>query len=123
MNNFGARTDLFRLDPARQLTREKRRLKDNVEERMNSPLLYYITRLGIKSCYLPPAFTAAPMMAISSGVGSIVVQWGDGSVSHLAVGQNRRVHVYHRRGRFRVRVIVADRAGNTTRQGQQIGIS
>ena len=64
-----------------------------------------------------------PGVRISSGVGSIVVQWGDGSVSHLAVGQNRRVHVYHRRGSFRVRVIVADRARNTTRQGQQIAIS
>ncbi len=64
-----------------------------------------------------------PGVRYSSGIGSIVVQWGDGSASHLAVGQNRRVHVYRRRGSFRVRVIVADRAGNTTRQGQQITIS
>jgi hypothetical protein len=59
----------------------------------------------------------------SSGVGSIVIQWGDGSVSRLAVGKSRRVHFYRRRGRFRVRVTVADKAQNTTRQGQQITIS
>jgi hypothetical protein len=56
-------------------------------------------------------------------VGSIVIQWGDGSVSQLAVGKTRRVHFYRRRGRFRVQVTVADRAQNKTRQGQQITIS
>jgi hypothetical protein len=56
-------------------------------------------------------------------VGSIVIRWGDGSSSHLVVGQNRRVHFYRRRGQLRITVIVSDRAGNVTRQGQQITIS
>lgn len=64
-----------------------------------------------------------PGARYSSGVGSIVIQWGDGSVTNLAVGKTRRVHFYRRRGRFRVRVTVADRAQNKTRQGQQITIS
>jgi hypothetical protein len=65
----------------------------------------------------------SPGVRYSSGVGSIVIQWGDGSVSQLAVGKTRRVHFYRRRGRFRVQVTVADRAQNKTRQGQQITIS
>jgi hypothetical protein len=64
-----------------------------------------------------------PGARYSSGIGSIVIQWGDGSTSRLTVGQNRRSHVYRRRGRFGVKVAVSDRARNVTRQGQQITIS
>ncbi len=63
-----------------------------------------------------------PGVRYSSGVGSVVVRWGDGKSSHVPVGQPRKFHVYARRGRYRVTVIVTDRAKNETRHAQQITI-
>jgi hypothetical protein len=100
-------------------TVRSRVLVDSVKPRMS----FKLTTNG-KAVAISLQYTDRPPGALySSGVGSIVIQWGDGSVSRLAVGQNRRVHFYRRRGGFRVRVIVADRAGNTTRHGQQITIT
>jgi hypothetical protein len=58
----------------------------------------------------------------ASGVGSVLVRWGDGRSSAVPVGQPRKFHVYARRGRYRVMVIVTDRAQNQTRSAQQITI-
>jgi hypothetical protein len=64
-------------------------------------------RLVVSATDHPPPLTAAD----SSGVAAIFVRWGDGSVE--LTGRRRR-HVYRHPGRYRVRVIVVDRAGNAT---------
>jgi hypothetical protein len=64
----------------------------------------------------------APGVRYASGVGSVVVKWGDGRSSVVPVGQPRRFHVYARPGRYRVTAIVTDRAMNQTRRGQQVTI-
>lgn len=46
-----------------------------------------------------------------SGVAATVVRWGDGTVT---LGRGRRRHVYRRPGRYRVTVVVLDRAANAT---------
>jgi hypothetical protein len=63
-----------------------------------------------------------PGVRYSSGVGSVIVQWGDGRRSAVPVGQPRRFHVYARPGRYRVTVIVTDRAKNATRRAQLLTI-
>ncbi len=100
-------------------TTRARVLVDSVKPRMSFKLTTSGRAVSINLQYTD----RPPGVRYSSGVGSIVIQWGDGSASRLAVGQNRRVHFYRRRGNFRVRVIVADRAGNTTRGGQRVTIS
>jgi hypothetical protein len=103
-------------------TAKGRVLIDNFKPRVSFQLTGSLTAGGTVAINVQ--YTDRPRgIRYSSGVGAIVVQWGDGSASHLAVGQSRRFHVYHRRGRFRVRVTVADRAGNKTQQGQRITIS
>jgi hypothetical protein len=64
-------------------------------------------------------YTDTPPGAVS-GVGSVVIRWGDGKSSVVPVGQRWRFHFYARRGRYRVTVIVTDRAQNQTRQTQQV---
>ncbi len=50
----------------------------------------------------------------ASGVTSIIIRWGDGSNSTIAVGGHTAVHVYRRAGTYVLKVIVTDRAGNRT---------
>jgi PKD repeat protein len=64
-----------------------------------------------------------PGVRYSSGVGSVVVKWGDGKSSTVPAGQPRRSHVYARPGRYRVTVIVTDRAKNQTRRAEQVTIA
>jgi hypothetical protein len=64
-------------------------------------------KLVVNATDHPPPLTAAD----SSGVAAILVRWGDGRVE--LIGHHRR-HVYLHPGRYRVRVIVVDRAGNAT---------
>ncbi len=49
--------------------------------------------------------------ADASGVASVVVKWGDGTSYRIAHG---KFHVYARPGRYKLSVIVKDKAGNTT---------
>jgi hypothetical protein len=65
----------------------------------------------------------SPGVRFSSGIGSVVVKWGDGKSSAVLVGQSRRSHVYARPGRYRVTVIVTDRAMNQTRRVQRVMIA
>ncbi len=51
--------------------------------------------------------------AAASGIKTITVRWGDGTVEVIG---HRRTHVYRRPGRYRLRVTVLDRAGNATTQ-------
>lgn len=58
----------------------------------------------------------------ASGVGSIVIVWGDGRRSSLAVGQHKAVHVYSRSKTYTIKVTVTDRAGNKTTVVKRVGI-
>jgi hypothetical protein len=61
---------------------------------------------------LPPAGEPA---SDASGVARVVILWGDGAVTRLRLGAHRTDHVYRRVGRYRITVLVSDRAGNVTR--------
>jgi hypothetical protein len=49
--------------------------------------------------------------ADASGIAQVTVNWGDGS--RFVIGHGK-FHVYTRPGRYKVIVVVKDRAGNTT---------
>ena len=51
----------------------------------------------------------------ASGVGTVLIRWGDGRVSHLRLGGHFISHRYRHHGRYKVTLIVIDRAGNLTR--------
>jgi hypothetical protein len=64
--------------------------------------------------HISVSYTDAPRplpAADASGVAQVLVKWGDGS---RYVIQHGKFHAYKRPGRFKVTVIVKDRAGNTT---------
>ncbi len=52
----------------------------------------------------------------ASGVSTVVVRWGDGTVVRLKRGWHRSFHTYRRSGRYVISLLVTDRAGNVTRQ-------
>lgn len=47
----------------------------------------------------------------SSGIAAVLINWGDGTVQRISHSQ---YHAYKRAGRYRVKVAIADRAGNVT---------
>jgi hypothetical protein len=55
-----------------------------------------------------------------SGVASVIVKWGDGATARI--GQFA-AHAYARQGKYRVTVIVTDRAGNVERLSRRIRIA
>jgi len=64
--------------------------------------------ISVKATDTPPGVPPSH----ASGVGKVTVYWGDGS-PRTAVAHGRAVHVYRRAGRFKIRVVIADRAGNS----------
>lgn len=50
----------------------------------------------------------------ASGVAELTIRWGDGTVAALKPGVHRSVHAYRRAGRYKVTVVVEDRAQNKT---------
>jgi hypothetical protein len=58
--------------------------------------------------------------AAASGIAQVLVKWGDGSSYRIAHG---KFHAYRRRGRYRLSVIVKDRAGNTTTLTRRLTIA
>jgi hypothetical protein len=62
----------------------------------------------VRDADLPPADEPG---ATASGVASVQVNWGDGSSYEIRHG---KYHAYRRPGRYKITVIVKDRAGNTT---------
>lgn len=70
-------------------------------------------RTNIRYADLPPA--GEPRFD-ASGVARVVVRWGDGTAATRLRPRSHLVeHVYRRRGRYRMTVLVTDRAGNVTR--------
>jgi PKD domain-containing protein len=68
-------------------------------------------RLAVRASDAPPP--AAPGVAPiqTSGVASVFVDWGDGTRQRIVRGAR---HAYRRAGRYRLRIVVTDRAGNRT---------
>jgi hypothetical protein len=58
----------------------------------------------------------------ASGVLSVSVRWGDGTVSQIRRGRHRIAHIYLRPRRYTVTLVVTDRSGNVTRSVVHIRI-
>jgi hypothetical protein len=56
----------------------------------------------------------------ASGIADVFINWGDGARFHITRG---KYHAYKRAGRYTIRVVVADRAGNRTTAKQTIRIA
>jgi hypothetical protein len=52
--------------------------------------------------------------ASPSGVSRVLIQWGDGTKTRVRATSSRAKHVYRAPGRYRLKLLVADRAGNRT---------
>ncbi|MGI8902623.1 MAG: hypothetical protein ACR2IP_02970 [Solirubrobacteraceae bacterium] len=58
--------------------------------------------------------------ADASGVAGVLINWGDGASFHI---QHAKSHVYRRPGRYRLTVLVVDRAGNRKTVARTITIA
>ncbi|MBV9413372.1 MAG: hypothetical protein JO363_00185, partial [Solirubrobacterales bacterium] len=58
---------------------------------------------------VPPAGLPA---SDASGVSGLTVRWGDGTVTHVKPGTHRILHTYRRARRYRVTIVIVDKAGN-----------
>jgi len=59
----------------------------------------------------------------ASGVAKVLVQWGDGTSVRLPLGFHRSFHSYRRPGRYKVSLVVTDKAGNVTRASVLVKIT
>jgi hypothetical protein len=59
----------------------------------------------------------------ASGVATVLVRWGDGTVVRLRPGTHLLTHLYRHGGRFRITLAVRDRAGNLTRVAKLVKVS
>jgi hypothetical protein len=66
-------------------------------------------RLTVRAVDAPPPAAAGARPVQTSGVQAVFVDWGDGVRQTIARGTR---HAYKRPGRYDVRVVVTDRAGN-----------
>jgi len=48
----------------------------------------------------------------ASGVTGLTIRWGDGTVSRIKPGTHRLAHAYRRPGRYRITIVIVDKAGN-----------
>jgi hypothetical protein len=53
-------------------------------------------------------------VAPGSGVARVTIRWGDRTVTRLKPGTHRVPHAYRRSGRYRITIVVVDKAGNQT---------
>ncbi|MDQ2761309.1 MAG: hypothetical protein M3Y17_13010 [Actinomycetota bacterium] len=81
-------------------------LKLTGSERAGSPLRVYVRYADAPPPSDPPAD--------ASGIGAVVIHWGDGTSSRLRHREHQSSHGYRRPGRYRLTVTVADRAGHRT---------
>jgi hypothetical protein len=59
----------------------------------------------------------------ASGVASLTIHWGDGTITHVKPGTHRILHSYRRAGRYRITITVLDRAGNRTSAVKRVKIA
>jgi hypothetical protein len=58
---------------------------------------------------VPPAGLPA---SDASGVAGLTIHWGDGTVSPVRPGTHRFAHAYVHAGRYRITIVIVDKAGN-----------
>jgi hypothetical protein len=83
-----------------------------VKLRLRSPAVAG-TRLKARLAYTDPPPTGEPRSA-ASGVAKVLIRWGDRTVTRLKRGTHTISHAYRHPGRYRITVLVSDRAGNVT---------
>jgi len=82
-----------------------------VKARISGPRRAAATlRLAVQATDTPTGTARKAAGVLTSGVGQVVVNWGDRTPSQLI--RRGAQHVYARAGRYTVRVLVTDRAGN-----------
>jgi hypothetical protein len=69
---------------------------------------------------LPPA---GEPRSDASGVTKVELRWGDGTTVRLRPGAHLSTHAYRRAGRYRITVLISDRAGNVVRLISTIGVA
>ncbi len=85
----------------------------HVKLRLRSPAVAR-TKLRANLAYTDPAPAGEPR-SDASGVAKVLIRWGDGTSTRLRLGTHVLTHAYRRAGRYRITVLVSDRAGNLTR--------
>jgi len=58
----------------------------------------------------------------ASGVATLLIRWGDGTLTHFARGTRLLTHVYRRPGRYQITLVITDRAGNRTQVSEVVRI-
>jgi len=82
-----------------------------VKARVSGPRKAEATlRLAVQATDTPTGTARKAAGVLTSGVGQVLVNWGDRTPSQLI--RRGAQHVYARAGRYTVRVLVTDRAGN-----------
>lgn len=82
-----------------------------VQARVSGPRKAEATlRLAVQTTDTPTGTARKAAGVLTSGVGQVLVSWGDRTPSQLI--RRGAQHVYARAGRYTVRVLVTDRAGN-----------
>jgi hypothetical protein len=85
----------------------------HVKLRLRSPAVTG-SKLRASLAYTDPPPAGEPRSA-ASGVARVLIRWGDGTTTKLRLGTHVIAHAYRRVGRYRITVLVSDRAGNLTR--------
>jgi len=80
-----------------------------------------VLRLAVAATDTPTGTARKAQGVVTSGVAQILVSWGDGTPSERIVHGTR--HVYARAGRYVLRVLVTDRAGNRSTYRQRLKIA
>jgi PKD domain-containing protein len=77
-------------------------------------------RLAVRASDAPPPVVPPAAPIPTAGVASVFVDWGDGTRQRIVHGAR---HAYARAGRYRLRIVVTDRAGNRTTIRQTLRIA
>jgi hypothetical protein len=77
-------------------------------------------RVEVPYADLPPA--GEPRLD-ASGVARVLIRWGDGTTTRVKPRSHLTEHLYRRHGRFRITVLVTDRAGNVTRVIKRVKVA
>lgn len=85
----------------------------HVKLRLRSPAVARTT-LRANLAYTDPPPAGEPR-SDASGVAKVLIRWGDGTSTKSRLGAHVITHAYRRTGRYRITVLVFDRAGNLTR--------
>lgn len=107
---FAARARTVRVDTVAPTAR----VRITGARRVGIPL-----RLTVQSADAPPPPAPGAQPIRTSGVATVLLDWGDGTRTSIKRGSQ---HVFTRAGRYAVRVVVTDKAGNRTTVRQPLKV-